>query len=147
MRVVVLHTYYRAKFQETVQKSTFVHERGNSASSCEGIVFFICSSLPHSALMLAQRKRICGEVTEQNLIKLGLAKLTFDSSRSPFFRHHFSKSTLNSALFPRLLCVGRMRVDMTMYGEGQAIRSSTTSWASSSDKHAPRQHQRYHCQQ
>ena len=39
MRKVVLHTYYRAKFQETVQKSTFVHERGNSASSCEGIVF------------------------------------------------------------------------------------------------------------
>ena len=35
-----------------------------------------------------------------------------------------------------------MRVDMTMYDEGQAVRvatpsrSSTTSWASSSDKHA-----------
>ena len=103
--------------------------------------FFICSSLPHSALMLAQRKRICGKVTEQNL-NWGLQNWLSTLQRSPFFRHHFSKSTLNSALFPRLLCVGRMRVDMTMYGEGQAVRvatpsrSSTTSWASSSDKHA-----------
>ena len=35
-----------------------------------------------------------------------------------------------------------MRVDKTMYGEGQVVRmatlsrSSTSSWASSSDKHA-----------
>ena len=141
MRKVVPHTYYRAKFQETVQKSAFVHERGNSASSCEGIVFFICSSLPHSALMLAQRKRICGKVTEQNL-NWGLQNWLSTLQRSPFFQHHFSKSTLKSALFPRLLCVGRMRVDMTMYGDGQAVRvatpswSSTTSWASSSDKQA-----------
>ena len=91
--------------------------------------------------MLAQRKRICGKVTEQNL-NWGLQNWLSTLQRSPFFRHHFSKSTLNSALFPRLLCVGRMRVDMTMYGEGQAVRvatpsrSSTTSWASSSDKHA-----------
>ena len=42
--------------------------------------FLICSSLSHSALMLAQRKRICGKVTEQNL-NWGLAKLTFDSSK------------------------------------------------------------------
>ena len=37
--------------------------------------FFICSSLPHSALMLAQRKCICGKVTEQNLI--GACKIDF----------------------------------------------------------------------
>ena len=54
---------------------------------------------------------------------------------------HFVNSP-HSALFPRLLCVERMRVDMTMYDERQAVRvatpsrSSTTSWASSSDKHA-----------
>ena len=141
MRKVVLHTYYRAKFQETVRKSTFVPERGNRASFCEGMVFFICSSLPHSALMLAQRKGICGKVTEQNL-NWGLQNWLSTLQRSPFFRHHFSKNTLNLALFPPLLCVGRMRVDMTMYGEGQTVRvaapsrSSTTSWASSSDKHA-----------
>ena len=94
--------------------------------------------------MHAQRKRICGKVTEQNL-NWGLQNWLSTLQRSPFFRHHFSKSTLNSALFPQLLCVGRMRVDMTMYGEGQAVRvatpsrSSTTSsssWASSSEKHA-----------
>ena len=91
--------------------------------------------------MLAERKRMCGKVTEQNL-NWGLQNWLSTLQRSPFFRHHFSKSTLNSALFPRLLCVGRMRVDMTMYGEGQAVRvatpsrSSTTSSASSSDKHA-----------
>ena len=38
MRKLVLHTGCRAKFQVTVQKSTVAHERGNSASSCEGIV-------------------------------------------------------------------------------------------------------------
>ena len=103
--------------------------------------------------MLAQRKRICGKVREQNL-NWGLQNWLSTVQRSPFFRHHFSKSTLNSALFPRLLCVGRMRVDMTMYGEGLAVRvatpsrSFTTSWASSSDNpQTPRQHQRYHCQE
>ena len=91
--------------------------------------------------MLAQKKCIRGKVTEQNL-NWGLQNWLSTLQRSPFFRHHFSKSTLKSALFSRQLCVGRMRVDMTMYGEGQAIRvatpsrSSTTSWASSSDKHA-----------
>ena len=29
----------QSEITRTVQKSTFVHERGNSASSCEGIVF------------------------------------------------------------------------------------------------------------
>ena len=29
--------------------------------------FFICSCLPHSALMVVQKKHICGKVTEQNL--------------------------------------------------------------------------------
>ena len=79
--------------------------------------------------MLAQRKRICGKVTEQNL-NWGLQNWLSTLQRSPFFRHHFSKSTLNSALFPRLLCVGRMRVDMTMYDEGQAVRVATPSRSS-----------------
>ena len=91
--------------------------------------------------MLVQRKHICGTFTEQNL-NWGLQSWLSTLQRSPFFRHYFRKSTLNSASFPPPLCVGRMRVDMTMYGEGQAVRvatpsrSSTSSWASSSDNHA-----------
>ena len=90
--------------------------------------------------MLAQRKRICGK--EQNL-NGGLQNWLSTLQRSPFFRHHFSKST---ALFPRLLCVGRMRVDMhdnVRWGPGGTRGYATTvfttscqSWASSSDKHA-----------
>ena len=90
--------------------------------------------------MLAQRKRICGK--EQNL-NGGLQNWLSTFQRSPFFRHHFSKST---TLFPRLLCVGRMRVDMhdnVRWGPGGTRGCATTvfttscqSWASSSDKHA-----------
>ena len=134
MRKVVLHTYYRAKFDLC---SRMWKQSVRLRRNC----FFIRSSLPHSTLMLVQRKRISGKVTEQNL-DWGLQNWLSTLQRLPFFRHHFSKSTLNSAFLPRLLCVGRMRVDMTMYGEGQAVRvatpsrSSTTSWASSSEKHA-----------
>ena len=43
--------------------------------------------------MLAQRKRICGKVTEQNLNR-GLQNWLSTLQRSPFFRHHLSNSTL-----------------------------------------------------
>ena len=52
--------------------------------------------------------------------KWGLQTWLSTLQRSSFFRHHFSKSTLNSALFPPLLCVGRMRVDLTMSVRGWA---------------------------
>ena len=90
----------------------------------------------------ARTEEVCPRKSYRAEFKLGLQNWLSTLQRSPFFRHHFSKSTLKSALFPRQLCVGRMRVDMTIYGEGQAVRvatpsrSSTTSWASSSDKHA-----------
>ena len=79
MGKVVLHTYYRAKFQETVQKSSFVHERGNSGSSCEGIVFYLfkltsfCTDGRTEEAYL--RKSYRAE------FKLELANLTFDSSK------------------------------------------------------------------
>ena len=70
---------YRAKFQETFNKSTYVHERGNSRSTCEGIVslsvqdYLICTDGRTEEAYLRKSDRA--------EFKLGLPKLTFDSSK------------------------------------------------------------------